>query len=47
MIVRARTFAVKRLIDKETGGHVIAGPFAGLSYPELTAFGSALYPKLL
>ena len=28
-------------------GVVRHGPFAGLQYPELTAVGSALYPKLL
>ncbi len=28
-------------------GEVIAGPFAGIAYPEVASFGSALFPKLL
>jgi precorrin-6B methylase 2 len=47
LAVRARIMEVKRSVAKATGGRVAAGPFAGLAYPALAAYGSALYPKLL
>lgn len=47
LALRARIATVKASVIQGTGGRVAAGPFTGLSYPELTAFGSALYPKLL
>ena len=36
--------AIEKIINRKT---VLAGPFKGLRYPEVRAFGSAIYPKIV